>query len=120
MRGRRLGYRRTRLERVPSRGSSPSSVSFRVPVATEDASLLPTLRSRGIGQVGLAGKLIRIELARLTTQSGNSGSGSSASSVRSGGGSSRSPLAIILSTPGGNGRWSVHGSVHGARIHTSY
>ena len=43
MRCRRLGYRRTRMERVPCRGSSPSSVSFRVPVATEDASLLPTV-----------------------------------------------------------------------------
>src|SRR5438477_1590590 len=71
MRRGRLGYRRTRLERVPCRGSSPSSVSVRVPVATEHASLLRTLRSRGIGEVGVAGKLIRIELcifgARLTT-----------------------------------------------------
>src|SRR5947207_11383820 len=54
MRGRRLGYRRTRLERMPCRGSSPSSLSFRLSVATEDASLLPTLTSR------LAAKLIPI------------------------------------------------------------
>src|SRR4051794_39025924 len=40
--------------------------------------------------------------------------------ARSGGGSSRSPLAIILSTPFGSGRCNVQASVHGARIHTSH
>jgi hypothetical protein len=38
----------------------------------------------------------------------------------SGGGSSRSPLAIILSMVSGNGRWSADASSHDARIHTSH
>jgi hypothetical protein len=49
-------------------------------------------------------------------QSGSSGR----VSALSGGGSSRSPLAIILSMVSGNGRWSADASSHGARIHTSH
>ena len=62
------------MERVPCRGSSPSSVSFRVPVATEDASLLPTVtvqpsgpaasyeRSRQINAYGGPGRGSKVDV----------------------------------------------------------
>lgn len=50
VRRRRLGHRRTGMERMPCRSSPPTSMSRRVPVASEYAGLLPTLASKSNDQ----------------------------------------------------------------------